>query len=245
MTAVNCDASAHPGYIGSYAFSGCTSLKNCSLLDDGLSVFCIDDRAFSGSSVKDVKLNVIGKSYTSNEEYEGCALTEKSTGPYLGESIFEGCTSLTSVKFLKSNEIGPRMFYGCTSLNNVQFSQPYGSCVGSEAFVSCTSLASITFPTNFEIISERMFANCSKLATVSIPANATKFTNIEASAFMGCTKLTSLTLPTSVVGFNDIDDSAFAGSSISSIHFNGVQSETIYQYVGRVEHIQQNNFNNP
>lgn len=119
LTAVSCCISAHPGYIGSHSFDGCTSLDKFSIFDDGLSVFCLDDFAFANSGLNDVKLNLVGMNYTSDDEYEGCVITEKSGGPYLGESVFESCTQLKSVKFLKSNEIGTRMFYGCTSLSDV------------------------------------------------------------------------------------------------------------------------------
>ena len=92
LTTVSCEASAHSSYIGSHAFSGCTSLEKCSLFDNGLSTFCIDDYAFSGSGLKDIKLNIVGKDYKDNNEYDRCVMTEKAVGPYLGTSIFEDCT---------------------------------------------------------------------------------------------------------------------------------------------------------
>ena len=77
----------------------------------------------------------------------------------IGDSAFEGCTSLTSI----------------TIPNSV-------TSIGDDAFRGCSSLTSITIPESVTIIGDSAFRECSSLTRITIPESVTC---IDFSAFSG------------------------------------------------------------
>ena len=131
------------------AFRDCPSLSSFEMS----SVYGIGKNAFRNTGLICVDINVrhnttSGESY----DYEGCYENDISTGPYLGDFCFAYNQHLTDVSLCTSTELGDYMFYGCSSLSSIRFAN-HGQCIGSYAFGNCTSLKSITFPQNFEGIS--------------------------------------------------------------------------------------------
>ena len=85
----------------------------------------------------------------------------------IGESAFEGCTSLTSITIPKGvTSIGDSTFYGCTSLTSVTIPEGVTS-IGVRAFEGCTSLTSVTIGDDVTEIGEYAFYDCTSLTTIN------------------------------------------------------------------------------
>ena len=100
----------------------------------------------------------------------------------IGDSAFEGCSSLTSI----------------TIPNSV-------ASIGWSAFGDCSGLTRITIPNSVTSIEEGAFSGCSGLTSITIPKSVT---SIEEGAFFGCSSLKSITIPK---GVTSIADGAFCG----------------------------------
>ncbi len=132
--------------IGSWAFSGCTSLTSITIPN---SVTSIGSWAFSGCT-----------SLTS--------ITLPNSVTSIGDGAFSGCTSLTSITLPNSvTSIGSWAFSGCRSLTSITLPNSVTS-IGDEAFSHCSSLTSITIPNSVTSIGYRLFSYCSKLAIIRV-----------------------------------------------------------------------------
>ena len=137
--------------IGSYAFSGCTSLASVTIAG---TVTSIGNYAFSGCT-----------SLTS--------VTIPNSVTSIGSYAFGGCTSLTSVTIPNSvTSIGSYVFSGCTSLTSVTIPNSVKS-IGDYAFSDCTSLTSVTIPNSVKSIGDYAFSDCTSLTSVTIPNSVT------------------------------------------------------------------------
>ena len=99
--------------------------------------------------------------------------------------------------------IGNSAFEGCTSLANITIPDSVTS-IGNYAFSYCTGLTSIAISAGVTNIGNSAFAHCTGLTSITIPDSVT---NIGNSAFTGCSGLTSFTVPD---GVERIDDYAFS-----------------------------------
>lgn len=142
----------------------------------------------------------------------------------IGESAFNGCTSLTAIVIPNSvTEIGFAAFYGCTSLTS--FNLPNSvTTIWERAFAGCTSLSSFSgkyassdgrclimnghllgfagaglseysIPSSVTEIGRTAFMDCTSLTSIDIPSSITKIGDY---AFRCCTSLTSVNIPDSV-----------------------------------------------
>ncbi len=175
---------------------------------DGYTVQAIGDNAFKGTNVKKVYM----------------AQTLLS----IGDSAFDGCTSLETVHFSGATEtLGDYAFYECAALKEVNL--PAGmKTVGFRAFEGCTGLASIALPDSVTSIGSYAFAGCTNLASINYPMslrsagshvyeNDAKLTRIEVpegvtrladSAFGHSASILEVSLPGSL---KEIGDNAFSG----------------------------------
>lgn len=101
--------------------------------------------------------------------------TTLSAGPSALYGMFEGCTSLSSIKY-PPHSINPadyayaRMFYGCSNLKNFttcNLKGAKGTCCYTSMFEGCTKLTSpyivITFPKNVPSYAyAKMFSGCTR-----------------------------------------------------------------------------------
>ena len=101
---------------------------------------------------------------------------------YIGESGFQGCTSLESIEFPEALDyVASRAFRGCTSLAAVVYhSRP--TCIYNYSFSGCTTLTEFEIPDSVTTIQKFAFENCTALERVVIPESVTA---IAASAFSG------------------------------------------------------------
>ena len=183
--------------IGSYAFSGCSSLTSVTI---GNSVTSIGDYAFWGCT--GLTSVTIPNSVTS-----------------IGNSAFLYCSGLTSITIPNSvTNIGGGTFYGCSGLTSIEIPGSV-TTIGGEAFSGCTGLTSITIPNSVTSIGEWAFYGCTGLTSVTI---GNSVTSIGDCAFKGCTGLTSITIPnsvTSIVGY------AFSGCiGLKEVHISDLAS---------------------
>ena len=130
----------------------------------------------------------------------------------IGDSAFEGCSSLTSVRIPDSvTSIGGHAFYECTGLTSINIPDSVKS-IGYGVFSGCSSLTSINIPNGVTNIESYTFYKCKRLTNISIPDSVT---SIGVEAFAECKSLMNISIPDSVTS---IDDAAFAGcSSLTSI----------------------------
>ena len=193
--------------IGSYAFNGCTNLKD---------VYVSDVKAWLSIS--------FGDSYTSHPNYYGRLHLLDENGEEITDLVipgnirtidiraFQGCSSLVSVTFHnKVTAINGWAFEGCSRLASITI--PVGvTFIGSSAFANCSSLTNITMPNSITNIKTHAFEGCSSLTSITIPSGVVTIDN---DMFNGCSSLTSVTIPNSVV---NIGDYAFNGcSSLTNI----------------------------
>ena len=162
----------------------------------------------------------------------------------VGESAFEGCDKLVTIKMGKNiTSIGARAFYGCSSLKDFSFNT---NKIGNYAFAYCTSITAINL--NINRIPNGMFRGCTSLSSMSVKTNSfgeysfadcTALTgnyrfgcSIEANAFSGCTGITSVTLNAMTPLYIGID--AFANcTSITTLKLVSTTDQGFIYDIGK------------
>ncbi len=121
----------------------------------------------------------------------------------IGTSVFQNCTSLTSITIPDSvTHIWDFAFSGCSNLATVTRGDGLKS-IGDCAFQDCSSLTTIMLPAGVTSIGGSAFSGCSSLTTVVIPVGVT---SIRWKTFYRCSNLTTVTIPP---GVSSIGDNAF------------------------------------
>ena len=159
----------------------------------------------------DGKLSILdlsdAKIVKSNDSYVWDGGWQQGSNDELGNSVFKGCSVLTSVTIPSSvTSIGFWAFEGCSGLTSLIIPSSVTS-IDPSAFKGCSGLTSLTIPSSVTEIGKSVFEGCSGLTNLTIPSSVTE---IGESAFEGCSGLTSLTIPSSVT---EIGESAFKGCS--------------------------------
>ena len=156
--------------IGSWAFSGCTSLTSITIPN---SVTSIGKSAFESC-------------------YSLTSITIPNSVTSIGRSAFQSCSSLTSITIPNSvTSIGDYAFYYCTSLTSITIPNSVTS-IGHYVFEGCSSLTSITIPNSVTSIGERAFGFCTSLTSITIPNSVT---SIGYSTFRGWTASQIIRVP--------------------------------------------------
>ena len=148
----------------------------------------------------------------------------------IGDSAFDGCSSLTTVDFPAAVSISSYAFSGCSRLTIVDL--PAATSIGGHAFSDCRALTTANFPAATSIDSYA-FSDCSNLTTANLPSvagiggnafnNCSKLTTVDLSSvgrigsrvFYNCSKLTSLILRSGVMA-TLASTNAFSGTPIAS-----------------------------
>ena len=159
--------------IGSYTFSGCTSLTSATITN---SVTSIGERAFQSC-----------RSLTS--------VTIPDSVTEIGYKAFEGCRGELVIN--NRNFIEQSYDYDKRPVNDTS-GWLYGAAftkltignnitkIGSYAFYKCTSLKSVTIPDSVTSIEDNTFKFCESLTSVTIGNSVTSIGDV---AFYGCTSL--------------------------------------------------------
>ena len=144
----------------------------------------------------------------------------------IGSRAFANCSRITTISmtsFSKVETIGNSAFDGCTSLMAISFPRSIKS-FGTRAFAECRSLESITLPSYSGDIPSGMFDGCTNLCNVVLPSGVT---GIGSRAFYGCSALEKVELSRKIV---EIGSSAFEKcTSLVSVNF-GDDLRTIGNY---------------
>ena len=169
--------------IGSYAFSGCTSLARVTIAG---TVTSIGSNAFYNTAyyndesnwnngalyISDCLINIIDD-FDSTTDY-----TIKGGTRIIACSAFGDCTNLTSVTIPDSvKNIGSYAFSDCASLTSITIPDSVTS-IGVYAFSDCTSLTSVTIPNSVKSIGSYAFDNCSNLKSVNYNGTKAKWKSI-------------------------------------------------------------------
>lgn len=179
-------------YVGANAFESTSGLKTINFNNNTV-LQTVSPNAFLSSGITSLDLSQATKLLT------------------IGDSAFQGCTSLTEVKVPKSlTRFGNNVFGNVTTNNGVTTN------------TATTSLTTIDLSaTQVTSLPDNLFNGCSSLSNVKLPIG---LTSIGQSAFQGCTSLTSVNLP---AGLNSLGGSAFANSGLTTIDLSQTKVTTI------------------
>jgi len=141
----------------------------------------------------------------------------------LGDTVFLGCSSLTSVLLPDGlTQLGDSVFSVCSSLTSVAL--PDGlTQLGDYVFQECSSLTSVALPDGLTKLGDYEFDGCSSLTSVSLPDGLTQ---LGSYVFMGCSSLTSVVLPDGLtqLGIYVFDGCTYLTSAATSAGFSDVIS---------------------
>ena len=177
--------------IGDAAFKGCVDLTDFTFNTNGHSI-SIGAEAFR-NDVSIVDMTVLPNEITSFGPYAfaGCsAMTDINLGNVI-TSIPAGfnkdCASLSSLTLPATvREIGESAYEGCTSLD---IALSLNVRVGKRAFFGCSALTSVTLGDSVDSVGESAFMDCSGLTAISIGEGTASIGNL---AFSGTTAVTSI-----------------------------------------------------
>ena len=145
--------------------------------------------------IKSVKINHKMKIRHAFKDCKSLQKVEIEYTKNIGESTFEGCTSLKSVKLPETlSAIKDSAFSGCKTLQSIDIPNSVKE-IGASAFSNCDTLESITIPANTDSISSNAFSGCTSLKEVKL-SDTLKY--IDDGAFYRCTSLKEIAIPNSV-----------------------------------------------
>ena len=217
IVTVNFEENSQCTEIGSYAFSGCSSLTTV-ICGENSQLISIGSCAFENcSSLADVYYGGDINNWVS------ISFGNTSANPlYYAENLYlngDTINPVTEINIDTANSIGTYAFYGWRGLTKVTIGDQVTN-IGYQTFYQCTSLTTVQFGENSQIanIGDYAFYGCSDLATVTFGENS-QLTSIGEWAFAHCSSLTSITIPDKVTS---IGGSAFYRcSSLADVYYSG------------------------
>ena len=150
-----------------------------------------------------------------NTMFRDCTnLVSARTGnniPEVGTSIFNGCTSLTSINLPGSGNmsLGIGAIKGCTSLTSFVISNNFVG-IGSSAFEDCSNLASMTIGSGVSSLGTYVFRGCTSLGSIS--CLATTAPTLGTGVF-GDVSATTIDVPIGATGYG----STYGGLTVNYV----------------------------
>ena len=172
-----------------------------------------------------VKTGSCGDNVRYSLDTETGLLTISGTGDMYSYRQFFQNTNIKSV-IIESGvtSIGDSAFDGCTSLTDVTIPNSVTS-IGYSAFRDCRSLTSVTIPDSLTSIGEEAFSSCTSLTSVTIPNSVT---SIGDSAFSGCRSLTSIEVSNNNENYSSTDGVLFNKSNSELITYPAGKTDSEY-----------------
>lgn len=177
--------------IGNSAFYRCNKLTDITI---GNGVENVGNNIFYNCPIENATIPTIVIPYIRKEILKTLVI---NGGTSIGNSAFEGCSSLTSVTFAENSQltsIGSSAFSNCVGLISVTFAENSQiMSIEQNAFEGCRALTSIKIPASVTSIGSNAFYNCIGLTTLTF-AGKSQLIVIGNNAFYGCSELTSVNI---------------------------------------------------
>lgn len=184
-------------------FYNCNALETL-VISDNATLDASFKAAYSKSTLKTVE---IGKGEIGDSAFNGCtSLTNVTLGDgvtKIGTNAFIRCTQISSITIgSRVSSIGKNAFNGCTALTNANIGS---GAIGESAFNGCTSLTNVTLGNGVTSIGRNAFLKCTALTSMSIGSSVK---TIESYAFSYCSSLSEVTISAAQIGYQ-----AFKGAN--------------------------------
>ena len=183
--------------LGDYVFQKCTSLESIDMSETKVTAIPLnafsDCTALTTVSFPSALVTLNGSAFSNT----GITTIEvPATVKTIGNYVFDGCKSLTSVDLSKTaiTNIAYWAFRNCSKLTSVLLPKNI-TIIGNYAFQG-TALPSFTMPETVTTLGSYAFYNCTALKTVDFPNS--KLKTIQDETFSGCTALTDIDFPKTI-----------------------------------------------
>lgn len=232
--------------IGNNTFQNCTGLTTITFEKGGSADLAIGDgTALTGTGVSNVfvgtgltalelpaRLTKIGnKAFTNIKSLKTVTFEEGCTIETMKDSVFAGCTGLTTVTNLPA--LGKNMFDGCTNLKTCELPETITE-IPDYAFRG-TALEEVEISGNVTTIGKYAYANNAEMTTLDL---STGLESIGDYAFQNCTALSTVTIPGTVTTlganpFEGVPSLALAPDNgdfymENNVLYNGDRSEILF-----------------
>lgn len=176
-------------------FYNCNALETL-VISDNATLDASFKAAYSKSTLKTVE---IGKGEIGDSAFNGCtSLTNVTLGDgvtKIGTNAFIRCTQISSITIgSRVSSIGKNAFNGCTALTNANIGS---GAIGANAFQDCSRLANVTLGDGVTSIGANAFLRCEALTSMNIGSSVK---TIESYAFSGCSALEEVTISAAQIG---------------------------------------------
>ena len=176
-------------------FYNCNALETL-VISDNATLDASFKAAYSKSTLKTVE---IGKGAIGDSAFNGCtSLTNVTLGDgvtKIGTNAFIRCTQISSITIgSRVSSIGKNAFNGCTALTNANIGS---GAIGANAFQDCSRLANVTLGDGVTSIGKNAFLRCTALTSISIGSSVK---TIESYAFSACSSLSEVTISAAQIG---------------------------------------------
>ena len=176
-------------------FYNCNALETL-VISDNATLDASFKAAYSKSTLKTVE---IGKGEIGDSAFNGCtSLTNVTLGDgvtKIGTNAFIRCTQISSITIgSRVSSIGKNAFNGCTALTEAVIQS---GTIGEGAFNGCTRLVNVTLGNGVDEICKNAFLKCTALTSMNIGSSVK---TIESYAFSGCSSLSEVTISAAQIG---------------------------------------------
>ena len=194
-TAVIKGGTVKGSFVTEATFYNCNALETL-VISDNATLDASFKAAYSKSTLRTVE---IGKGEIGDSAFNGCtSLTNVTLGDgvtKIGTNAFIRCTQISSITIgSRVSSIGKNAFNGCTALTNANIGS---GAIGANAFQDCSRLANVTLGDGVTSIGANAFLRCTALTSMDIGSSVK---TIESCAFSGCSALEEVTISAAQIG---------------------------------------------